>query len=45
MEKRFNNMQSMLEKLILGLTETKNQEQLNTLAESLFTSGVLKGTS
>ena len=44
MEERFNNMQSMLEKLILGLTTSRNQEQLNAIAESLFSSGVLKGT-
>jgi hypothetical protein len=31
MEKQFNNMQSMLEKLIAGLSKTSDQQQLNTM--------------
>jgi hypothetical protein len=42
MEERFNNMQSMLEKLISGLSKSTDQQQLNTVAESLFSSGVIK---
>jgi hypothetical protein len=39
---RVNSMQSMLEKLIVGLNKTTDQQQLNTLAESMFASGILK---
>jgi hypothetical protein len=42
MEERFNNMQSMLEKLIAGLSKTRDQQQVNNMAASLFSSGVLK---
>jgi hypothetical protein len=35
MEKQFNNMQSMLEKLIAGLSKTSDQQQLNTMTQSL----------
>jgi integrase len=47
MEKQFNNMQSMLEKLIAGLSKTSDQQQFNTMTQSLLSSGVLKvvGTS
>ena len=47
MEVRFNNMQSMLEKLIAGLSKTRDQQQVNTMTESLLSSGILKvaGTS
>jgi hypothetical protein len=44
MEKKFNNMQGMLEKLIAGLSNTTDQNQLNTMAKSLANSGVLKPT-
>jgi hypothetical protein len=44
MEKKFNNMQGMLEKLIAGLSNTTDQNQLNTMAKSLVNSGVLKPT-
>jgi hypothetical protein len=44
MEKKFNNMQGMLEKLIAGLFNTTDQNQLNTMAKSLVNSGVLKPT-
>ena len=45
MEDRFNNMQSMLEKLIIGLSRTENQQQFNLMAETLVTSGVLKAAA
>ena len=42
-EVKFNNMQSMLEKLIAGLFKaTDQQQQTVTLATNLFNSGVLK---
>ena len=44
MEKKFNNMQGMLEKLIAGLSNTTDQNQPNTMAKSLVNSGVLKPT-
>ena len=37
-----NSMQSMLEKLIVGLSDTADQQHLNTVAKSLFSSGLLK---
>ena len=39
---RVNSMQSMMEKLILSLSRTNDQQQLNTLTESMFASGILK---
>jgi hypothetical protein len=42
MEERFNNMQSMLEKLVAGLSKTTDQQKVNAMAESLFSSGALK---
>jgi len=42
MEKQFNNMQGMLEKLITGLGKAQDQQQFNTMAQSLLSSGVLK---
>jgi integrase len=42
MEEQFNIMQSMMEKLILSLGKTTDQQQLNTLTESMFASGILK---
>jgi integrase/recombinase XerD len=42
MEERFNNMESMLEKLIAGLSETTDQQQFQTMTKSLFSSGLLK---
>jgi hypothetical protein len=41
-KQQFNNMQSMLEKLVEGLSKTKDQQQVNTVAASLFSSGLLK---
>ena len=42
MEERFNSMQSMFEKLIAGLSKTTDQQQLNNVTQSLFSSGILK---
>ena len=41
-EEKFNNMQLMLEKLITGLSKTTDQHQLNSIARSLYSSGVLE---
>jgi hypothetical protein len=42
MKAQFNTMQSMLEKLIAGLSKTSDQQQFNTMTQSLLSSGVLK---
>jgi integrase len=42
MQKQFDNMQSVLEKLIAGLSQTQDNKQFNTMAQSLFSSGLLK---
>ncbi|HZI69787.1 MAG TPA: site-specific integrase [Nitrososphaeraceae archaeon] len=42
MEERFNNMQSMLEKLIAGLSNAINHQQTITLATHQFNSGLFK---
>jgi hypothetical protein len=42
MKEQFNPIQSMLEKLIAGLGKAQDQQQVNTMAESLFSSCVLK---
>jgi hypothetical protein len=42
MEERLNNMQQMLEKLVSGMSRASDQQKLNTMAESLFSSGILK---
>ena len=39
---KFNTMQSMLEKVIAGLGKATDQQQVNTMAASLLSSGVLK---
>jgi hypothetical protein len=44
MEKHFSSMKSMLENLLNGLSRTTDQQQRNTVAQSLFSSGVLKTT-
>ena len=35
-------MKTMVEKLVTGLAETKNQQQVNVIAHSLFSSGIMK---
>jgi hypothetical protein len=42
MEEKFNTMQSMMEKLLVGLSKETDQQQLNTIAQSLYSSGILK---
>jgi hypothetical protein len=42
MKQQFNNMQSMLEKLIMNLSNVQNQQQFGDMAQSLFTAGMLK---
>ena len=42
LEERFVTMQSMMEKLIGVLSRTTNQNQINTIAQSMFCSGILK---
>ena len=41
MKIQFNTMQSMLDKLIAGLSKTSDQQQFNTITQSLFSSGIL----
>jgi integrase/recombinase XerD len=41
-KQQFNNMQSMLEKVITATTQVQNPQQFSAIAQSLFTSGVLK---
>jgi hypothetical protein len=42
MEKQFSSMQLILERLVTGLSKTTDQQQFNSMAQSLFSSGVLK---
>jgi len=42
MKQQLNNMQSMLEKLIMGMSQVQNPEQFGAMAQSLFTAGMLK---
>jgi integrase len=42
MDEKFNNMQGMLEKLVAGLVNATDQQKVNAVAESLFSSGALK---
>ena len=42
MKDQVNSMQSMMEKLIAGLSNTTNQQQRNIMTKSLLTSGILK---
>ena len=39
---QFSSMKTMVEKLVSGLSETKNQQQVNVIAHSLFSSGIMK---
>jgi integrase/recombinase XerD len=45
LENTVNTMQSTLEKLIVGLSKTRDHQQFNTVVQSLFSSGVLKTAS
>ena len=42
MKKRFSSMECMLEKLIAGLSKATDQQQFNIMAQTLFSSGILK---
>lgn len=42
LEERLNGMQSMMENLVTNLSKTPDQTQLNSVAQSLFSSGILK---
>ncbi len=39
---QFSSIKTMVEKLVSGLSDTKNQHQVNVIAHSLFTSGIMK---
>ncbi len=39
---QFSSIKTMVEKLVSGLSDTKNQQQVNVIAHSLFTSGIMK---
>jgi hypothetical protein len=45
LEGKFNNIQIMLEKLISSLSNASDQQKLNTVAEAMFSSGILKPKS
>jgi predicted amidophosphoribosyltransferase len=42
MEVRVDVMQDMMEKLVINLSKTKDQKEINMVAQSMFSSGVLK---
>ena len=42
LEEKFNNIQIMLEKLVSSLSNASDQQKLNTVAEAMFSSGILK---
>jgi integrase/recombinase XerD len=44
MEERFNSMQSQIQALIAAIGNTKDQNQLNNMARTLYTSGLLKAS-
>ena len=44
LEERFDEMQSMIEKLMAGLGEITDQQQINVMAKSFFSSGLLTST-
>jgi hypothetical protein len=39
---QFSSMKTMVEKLVSGLSDTKNQQQVNAIAHSLYSSGIMK---
>ncbi len=39
---QFSSMKNMLESLVKGLSETKDQQKVNVITQSLFSSGVIK---
>lgn len=42
LKEQFSSMKNMLERLVKGLTESKDPDQVNVMSQSLFSSGVLK---
>jgi integrase len=42
---QFSSMKNMIESLVKGLSENKDQQQANTIAQSLFSSGMLKSAA
>jgi len=42
---QFSSMKNMIESLVKGLSETKDQQQANTIAQSLFSSGMLRSAA
>ena len=44
LEQRLTAMQSIMENLVAEPSKTTDQQQLNTLARSMFSSGILKST-
>jgi integrase/recombinase XerD len=42
MEKRFNEMQSQMQSLVSNLSKLTEQGQVNTVAQNLYSSGILK---
>ena len=44
-EERLNSTQQMLQRLISGLGDITDQKQVNVMAKSLFSSGLLKSAS
>ena len=42
LKEQFSSMRNMLESLIKGLSETKEQHQINSITQSLFSSGIIK---
>ena len=44
LEERFSAMQSMMEKLLVALSKESDQQQLNTIAQSMLSCGILKPT-
>jgi integrase/recombinase XerD len=44
MDERFNSMQSQIQTLIATIGNTKDQDQLNNMARTLYTSGLLKAS-
>ena len=41
---QFSSMKNMIEQLVKGLSETKDQQQVNAITQSLFSSGAIKET-
>jgi predicted RNase H-like nuclease (RuvC/YqgF family) len=42
LKNQFSSMKNMIEGLVKGLSETKDQQKVNIITQSLFSSGVIK---